>query len=104
MAYATNTSGRAGSWTATGTSSIIVPANAYRDHLFLQYEIAQPGGVQVALGFGEDAVAGQGAQFYTGGSILTIHGPEARKAIYGLASGGTGTGYFQTGEVIAFTY
>jgi hypothetical protein len=103
MSYATNTSGRAGSWSAGAASEMIVPANPNRDHLFVQYEITTSG-VQVALGFGEVAIAGEGAQFYTGGSILTIHGPEARKAIYGIATGGTGTGYFQTGEVIAFTY
>jgi hypothetical protein len=101
MAYATNTSGRAGSWTATGTSSIIVPADPNRDNLFLQFEITNAGSDQVALGFGEDAVAGDGAQFFTGGSILVIHGADARKAIYGI---GSGTGYFQSGDVICFTY
>lgn len=101
MAYAANTSGKAGSWTATGTSSIICPANYYRDHLFLQFEITNAGSDQVALGFGEDAVVGEGAQFFTGGSILIIHGPEARKAVYGI---GGGTGYYAETEAIAFTY
>lgn len=106
MSHAANTSGRAGSWTSADASTEIVPANEFRDHLFMQFEISNSNGYSVSLGIGEAAVVLEGVQFWTGGSIFTIHGADARKAIYAInnVSGQTCTGFYQEGDLIVFTY
>lgn len=93
---------RKGSWDLTGIaiSTLIVPADEYREDLFIQHSIDSS--TQMALGIGEPAVAGKGAQLFTPGSVMTIHGADARKAIYGLGNGGKG--FWQQGELIAYTY
>jgi hypothetical protein len=92
---------RKGHWSLTdGNSALIVPADQYRDHLFIQHAIGST--TQVALGIGETAIAGKGVQLFTGASPIIIEGADARKAIYGIGNGGAGT--WQEGNLIVYTY
>jgi hypothetical protein len=93
---------RKGAWDLTGIdiSTLIVPADQYRDSLFIQHSIGSS--TQVALGLGEPAVTGKGVQLFTGGSPVAIDGADARKAIYAIGNGGQGT--WQQGGLILYTY
>jgi hypothetical protein len=84
-----------GSFTATAVSTIIVPADTGRDHLTVQKVNA----TTIAIGIGEDAVAGKGIQLINADASLELRGVEAREAIYAIGNGGTGT--YQSG-MIAF--
>jgi len=92
---------RKGSWSlSTGNSTLIVPADFYRDALFIQHAFGST--TQVALGIGEPAVAGKGIQLFTGASPVVVEGADARKAIYAIGNGASGT--WQTGGLIVYTY
>jgi len=82
-----------GKYTATAVSTVLVAANEYRDQLTIQHTNA----TQIALGIGEDAVAGEGVQLFAKGDSVKLIGPLARLAIYMLGDGGTGT--YQDGDV-----
>lgn len=80
-------------WSATGTSAIIVPADEHREFLLIEHTNA----TQVALGFGEDAVATKGVQLIKIGDSVVAKGNMARKAVYAIGNGGTGS--YQDGDI-----
>jgi hypothetical protein len=82
-----------GNFSATSASTIIVPANKYRDALLIEKTNA----TNIALGIGETAVAGEGIQLLAIGSTALIRGAAAAKAIYAIGNGGTGV--YQEGDV-----
>jgi hypothetical protein len=83
-----------GKYTATSASTLLLAADEYRDEITIQHTNA----TQVALGFGEAAVAEEGIQLFAAGDSVHVTGPKARGAIYVIGNGGTGT--YQTGPVI----
>lgn len=85
-----------GNWTGTAASAEIVPANLNREYLLIQHSDA----TTVALGIGEDAVAGEGIQLFKIGDTVRLRGPMARKAVYAI--GNTGAGTYQEGDVEFF--
>jgi hypothetical protein len=82
-----------GKFTATSASTIIVPANKYRDHLIIQ----KLAGAAIALGIGEAAVLDEGILLTGKDSTVEVDGAAAAKAIYAI--GNTGTGTYQEGKV-----
>jgi type 1 fimbria pilin len=82
-----------GTFTGTSASAMLVDADTYRNQLVIQKTNA----TTVALGIGEAAVAGSGIQLTNADSVAIIRGAQARKAIYVIGNGGTGT--YQDGDV-----
>lgn len=83
-----------GAWTTTSSSAVIVAADEYRDYLLIQSATA----VQVALGFGETAVAEEGIQLLNAGDTVVARGAPAREAVYAIGDGGGGT--YQDGNIV----
>jgi hypothetical protein len=80
------------SWAGTASSAEIVAADDYREYLTIQLTNA----TQVALGFGEAAVANKGVQLINAGDAVRLRGAMARKAVYAIGNGATGT--YQDGD------
>ncbi len=81
-----------GSWSATATSSELIAESDDRGSLVVQLQ----SGNRVSLGFGEDAVFGEGVQLGTDGDSVEIKGHQARMAINGICdTGGTASGGYQ---------
>ena len=80
-------------WTATAASTQIVSADNYREVLTIQKTNA----TAVAIGIGEAAIAGKGIQLVNVNDVLVLRGAAARKAIYAIGNGGTGT--YQDGDI-----
>ena len=83
-----------GNFAATAASAVIVAANRDRDHLTIQKVNA----TTIAIGIGEDAVAGEGIQLINADASLELRGWDARQAIYAIGNGGTGT--YQDGMIV----
>lgn len=83
-----------GKFTAGAASAEAIPADANRDHLVIQHTNA----TQIALAFGEAAVAGEGVQLIGSGDVVKVEGAAAREAVYAI--GDTGTATWQGGEEI----
>lgn len=81
-----------GNFSAGSASAEIIAADNYRDYLIIQKTNA----TQIALGLGEDAVAGEGIQLINIDSSVELWGVEARMAIHAIGNGGTGT--YQSGR------
>jgi len=77
-----------GSWTSTGASSQIVPANVYREKLVIQCLT----GTLIYLGFKDAAITGTGVYLAAAGSVIIVNGAMARVAVNAI---GTGTGGYQ---------
>jgi hypothetical protein len=69
----------------TAVSSVLVPANYYRERLVIQLQGASPN--NVALAFGEDAVYADGFRLTALTPIALVNGPMAREAVYGICTG-----------------
>ena len=82
-----------GNFTGTSASAVLVAADEFRDKILIQKTNA----TVVALGIGEDAVAGEGIQLGPIGDSVVIRGFLATLAINVLGNGGTGA--YQTGDV-----
>lgn len=74
-----------GNYTATSASAEAVPANDYRDHLFIQHTNT----TQIALGFGVAAEASKGVQLIKINDCVRLEGALARKAVYAIGNNGT---------------
>ena len=84
MAYTASAAGHMGSWTVGTASTMIVPANTYRDKLVIQMTSAQA----CSLAFGEAAVYAQGIQLTGAGKVVIVTGALAREAVYGICTTG----------------
>jgi hypothetical protein len=81
-----------GTWSATGTSSLLVPANYYRAKLVIQMTSSD----SCWIAFNEAAVSTEGYAMIGAGGTVILNGPEAQCAIYGIcANGKTATGGYQ---------
>ena len=77
-----------GNFAATAASTEIVPADNYRDYLLIQ---KGTNAVAMALGIGEDAVAGEGVQLTNIHDSVELWDVDARSAIYGIGNTAAGT-------------
>ena len=82
-----------GNFTGTSASALLVAADYHRDGLVIQHTNA----TTAALGIGEAAVAGEGLQLLKIGDAVRLTGSDARKAVYVIGNGATGT--YQDGSV-----
>lgn len=81
-----------GAFSASQVSSILVPANTYRDKLVIQMTSSDP----CSLAFGEAAIFAQGVQLTTAGSVIIVTGALSRLAVYGICDTGlTAAGGYQ---------
>ena len=69
----------------TNASTVIAPANYYRDKLVLQLQGSNAN--NVAIAFGEDAVYADGFRLTSVTPICMIVGAMAREAVYGICTG-----------------
>jgi hypothetical protein len=97
MAYTPSSSGQMGSWSTTDASSLIVPANVYREKLVVQMRssnlcsLAWDNGLEAGV-----AVFTQGVQLRIAGSVIIVTGALARSAVYGICDTGlTASGGYQ---------
>ena len=70
----------------TAASSLIAPANVYRDKLVIQC-LSVTGG-SVSLAFGEPAQYGYGVKLLAANSVIAVAGALSRLAIYGICNTG----------------
>lgn len=82
-----------GSFTVTGVSTEIVPADEHREYLCIQSADDK----NFSIGVGEAAVNGEGLTVYTMGGSIRLRGAQARRAIYAIGNGASGG--WQDGEV-----
>ena len=85
-----------GNFTGTSASALLIAADYHRDCLVIQHTNA----TTCALGIGEAAVAGEGLQLLKIGDTIKLTDANARKAIYVIGNGATGT--YQDGTGIEF--
>lgn len=82
-----------GSWEATDESSLLIPADKYRDLVTIQLISGDP----VAIGIGEVAVYGEGMMLLSVGDYLGVNGYQAKEAISVICdTGKVAAGSFQT--------
>jgi hypothetical protein len=81
--------------TGGGASAVIVAADGNRDYIVIQAQSNH----DTYLGFGEAAVNAQGLCLLEPGATVTIRGPKARGAIYGISTGNAVLGYETYEEV-----
>ena len=77
-----------GNFTVTASSAEIIAADQYRDYLTIQ---KGTNAVAVALGIGEDAVAGEGIQLTNIHDSVELWGVDARASISAIGNTGAGT-------------
>lgn len=82
-----------GNFTGGAASAAVIAASEFRDCLVIQHTNA----TQVALAFGEAAVAGEGIQLMEIGDTVRVRGALSRMAVYAIGSGATCT--YQDGDV-----
>ncbi len=82
-----------GNWSGGASSASIIAADGNREYLLIQMTTAGA----CALAFGEAAVAGKGVQMLEIGDVVKARGDLARRAVYQIGAGPTGT--WQDGDV-----
>jgi hypothetical protein len=84
----------AGAWSTTDASTLLVPANVYRDKLVIQMRSVNP----CSLAWDETAIFLDGVQLRVAGSVIIVTGALARSAVYGICDTGlTANGGWQEG-------
>ncbi len=79
-------------WSATATSSVIVPARVKRDFVVIQLHSGDP----IAISIGVPAVFSKGLKLINAGDHITLRGINITNAIYAICdAGNSATGGYQ---------
>ena len=79
-------------WSATATSSEIVPARIKRDFVVIQLHSGDP----ITIGIGTPAIFGKGLKLLNAGDHITLRGINIKNAIHAICdAGNSATGGYQ---------